>query len=124
MAYKDFMSKIRYIDNIFARWMLKHFYILFFELVLVITFFVFFFNTLKVIDISTQIHPENITALLMLKQTANTLIIIFLLLLNSFWMLFIFSGINRLRLVLKEINYNLMRQKHHKPPQRHPPRSS
>lgn len=122
MPFKDIMSKVRHIDNIFARWMLKHFYILFFELVLVITFFFFFFSTLKVIDISHEISPNNITTLLIFQQTANTLVIIFLLLLNSFWMLFIFSGINRLRLVLKEINYNLIRQKNYnRPPVRKHP---
>ena len=116
MAFGDFMAKIRNWDNRCARWLMRHFYIMFFEFVLVLIFFIFFFSTIKTIDLSHQISNENVIEQLLAQQTTNTLIIIILLLLNSFWMLYMFSGINRLRLVLKEISYNIMRRRHTQPP--------
>ena len=109
MSFQDFMSKVRYWDNICARWMIRHFYIVFFEFVLVIIFFIFFFNMLKALDITSNISQSNITDQLLAQQITNTQIIIVLLILNSFWLLFMFNGVGRLRIILKEISYNLTR---------------
>jgi succinate dehydrogenase/fumarate reductase cytochrome b subunit len=109
------MNKIRQWDNICARWMMRHFYIIFFEFVLVIIFFVFFFNTLHSIDISTHISTDNTVEQILMQQVTNTHIIIVLLLLNSFWTLFIFNGLNRIRLLLKDIGYGLTRRRSAKP---------
>ena len=111
MSFQEFMSKVRYWDNICARWMLRHFYIVFFEFVLVIIFFIFFFNMLRALDITSNISQSNITDQLLAQQITNTHIIIVLLIMNSFWMLFMFNGVNRLRFILKEISYNLNRHK-------------
>ncbi len=111
MSFEDFMNNVRKYDNIFARWMLRHFYTLFFQVVLVVVFFFFFVNTIQNILISDQIDPSNITQEILLQQSNNTLLIIFLMLLNSFWMLFMFNSMNRLRLILKDIHYTLMRKK-------------
>ena len=48
---------------------------------------------------------------LLLQQSINTLIIVFLLLLNSFWMLYVFNEIMRMRAVLKDINFGLSRRR-------------
>ena len=111
MKYADFMARIRQLDNVSARWMLRHFYIIFFELVLIIIFFIFLLNTFKVIDISNRIPADNTLEQLLAQQATNTLIIIVLLLINSFWLLYMFSGMERMRALLKEISYNLLRRK-------------
>ncbi len=110
MGYKNFMSKVRHWDNKSANWIMRHFYLLFFEAFLVLIFLFFFANTLKVIDlISIVSQRNNITESLLLTQSINTLLIVLLLLLNSFWMLYMFNSILRLRTVLKDIHYVLIR---------------
>lgn len=111
MSFDIFMSKVRQWDNFCARWMMRHFYIIFFEFVLVAIFFIFFFNVFRTIDISANVSSENVLEQLLLQQSVDLLIIIVLMLLNSFWMLFVFNGINRIRLVLRDISYSLMRNK-------------
>jgi len=44
-----------------------------------------------------------------MTQSINTTIIVLLLLLNSFWMLYIFNGIQRLTSILKDVSYNITR---------------
>ena len=117
MSFDDFMAKVRHWDSHFARWMMRHFYILFFEFVLVIIFFWFLFTLLRAIDTASQVSDKNITEQLLLTQSTSTLIIALLLLLNSFWMLYIFNHMDRLRVILKEISFNLTRRKHQPPPQ-------
>jgi len=111
MSFDDFMAKIRYWDNRCARWMMRHFYIIFFEFVLVAIFFIFFFNTFRALDIFASVPSDDVIGNLLIQQNTHTLIIIVLLLLNSFWMLFMFNGLNRLRILLKDINFTLMRRK-------------
>jgi hypothetical protein len=110
MAFNDFMNKIRQWDNRSAQWMMKHFYMLFFEFILVGVFVFFFMNSFKIIDASDHL-PNDAAASLMLAQTINTSLIVILLLFNSFWMLYIFNSILRLRGVLKNIDYNLSRRR-------------
>ena len=110
MSFEDFMSKVRQLDNLAARWMMRHFYILFFEFVLVIIFFIFFFNLLRSLDLGSQIPHGQLLDQLVHQQLLNTQIIIVLLLLNSFWMLYIFNGMTRLRAILKEISFHLSRR--------------
>ncbi len=111
MNFNDFMAKVRYWDNRSAKWIIRHFYILFFEIFLVCIFLVFFGNTLQVINISDAVSKKNIVERLLLTNSINTLIIVLLLLLNSFWMLYMFNSILRFRTILKEINYNLSKKK-------------
>ena len=111
MSFQDFMNKIRQWDSHFARWMMRHFYILFFEIVLVIIFFWFLFTLIGAINTTSQVAPNNITEQLLLTQSTTTLIIALLLLLNSFWMLYIFNHIDRLRVILKDISFNLNRRR-------------
>lgn len=111
MSFEDFMNNIRRYDNRFAKWMMRHFYTMFFQVVLVVVFFFFFVNTIQNILISEHVEQGTFTQQILAQQTNNLLLIIFLMLLNSFWMLFIFTSMNRLRLILKDIHYTLMRKK-------------
>ena len=111
MGFGDFMNKVRQWDNRAAQWMVRHFYILFFEIILVAIFIAFFINTLKIIDASIDVHKDNLIERLLLSQSTNTLLIGILLLFNSFWMLYIFSSILRLRGILKSIDFNLSRRR-------------
>jgi len=111
MSFNDLMNKIRQWDNRCAHWMMRHFYLLFFEFVLVIIFFVFLFNTFHTLDISNKVSGNNLTEQLLVQQSTNTHLIILLMLLNSFWMLYIFNGMERLRVTLKEISFNISRRR-------------
>ena len=111
MSFNNVMNKIRQWDNRSAQWMMRHFYMLFFEFILVGVFVFFFMNTFKIIDASDHIPKYDIQKSLLLAQTSNTSLIVVLLLCNSFWMLYIFNSILRLRGVLKNIDYNLSRRR-------------
>lgn len=110
MSFEEFMNKVRQIDNRCARWMMRHFYTMFFQVVLVVVFFFFFVNIIQHLFTADQIDPGNTTQVLLAQHSTNLLIIIFLMILNSFWMLFIFNSMDRLRIILKDIHYTLMRK--------------
>ena len=111
MTFRDTMSRVRYWDNQMSKWIVRHFYILFFEVLLVVVFVALFVITIKVIDVSTVVPEHHIGERLLLLQTVNSIIIILLLLLNSFWMLYMFNGMIRIRTVLRDINFNLLKRK-------------
>ena len=81
MPFSDFMNKVRQWDTQAARWMMRHFYILFFEFVLVVIFFVFLFSTFHTIDIAHDTSKDNIVEQLLVQQNTGTDIIIILMLL-------------------------------------------
>jgi len=109
MAYKDVMSKIRYLDHLAAKWLMRHFYFMFFQMVLFVIFLFWFVNMFNVIDTSYQISKSSALERAVMTQSINVTITVLLLLLNSFWMLYIFNGIQRLANLLKDINYNINR---------------
>ena len=111
MSYNEFMNKVRQWDNRSAQWIVRHFYILFFEIILVVIFVATFVNSLKIIDVSIDIQKNTILERLLMAQTVNTLLIVILLLFNSFWILYIFSSLLKLRGVLKNIDFNLSRRR-------------
>src|SRR3989338_8816321 len=102
MAFNEFMARVRYWDNRTAKWMIRHFYLLFFEAVLVYIFVGIFVLTIKTIDASTAVG-NSVLEKLLLTQSFGVILIAFLLLLNSFWMLYIFNEILRTRSILKDI---------------------
>ena len=110
MSFSDFMAKVRYWDNKMAKWMIRHFYLLFFEVFLVFVFVGLFIITIKTLDVSTEINRGVIERLL-LFQSFNAILITVLILLNSFWMLYIFNEIIRTRSTLKEISFNLTKRR-------------
>lgn len=111
MSYNDFMNQIRQWDNKAAQWMIKHFYILFFEIILVGILIAVFMNGLKMIDVSVDGINPTISERILMTMSNNTFLIVVLLLFNSFWMLYIFSSLIRMRSVLKNIEYNLSRRR-------------
>jgi len=111
MSFNDLMNTVRHLDNRIAKWMIRHFYILFFEIFLVFVFLLFFVNMLKVIDIYSIAIRGNLIDRLLAIQTAQTTLILLLLLLNSFWMLFMFNAIIRIRFSVRDLNYHLSRRK-------------
>ena len=117
MSYKDFINKVRYWDNILAKWLMRHFYITFFQIVLVIIFFIWFINLIRVVDANFQVNQSNLMEKIFMTQSINTTIIVLLMILNSFWLLYLFSGIQRLRAILKDISYNTSKIHQLKPKQ-------
>lgn len=111
MSFADFMNKVRQWDTQAARWMMRHFYIVIFELVLIIIFCFFLFGTFRTIDISHNAAENSVTEQLMVQQVTGTSMIIILMLLNSFWMLYMFSEVTRLRTILKDISFYQSRRK-------------
>ena len=107
MGYNDFMNKVRQWDNRTSQWITRHFYIIFFEFILVAIFFGAFVNILKIIDINSDLNKTNVVERLLMTQSVNTMLIVILLLLNSFWMLYIFSSVLRMRSSLRNIDFNL-----------------
>ena len=110
MSFEEFMNTVRRIDHKCARWMMRHFYTLFFQVVLVVVFFFFFVNVIQNILVSEQVDPANLTQVILLQHSNSLLILVFLMVLNAFWMLFIFNSMDRLRVILKDIHYTLMRK--------------
>jgi len=106
MAFKDFMNKVRYWDTLIAKWLMRHFYFMFFQVVLAVVFLFWLVNALGVIDISVSYEKVALTEKILSVQAVSMTIIVLLLLLNSFWMLYIFNSIQRIINVLKDINYN------------------
>ena len=107
MPYQGTMSKIRHLDNLVARWLLRHFYFIFFEIVLVVIFVIWFINTIHVIDLNSEGVSSPQIEQILTNQTTQLTLIVFILLLNSFWILFIFNGLQRTITILKDISYNL-----------------
>ena len=107
MGFEEFMSKVKYLDNLVARWLMRHFYVMFFQIVLVAIFVFWFINLFSVIDTSTQVpHDDNLQRMISV-QSIHSSIIVFLMLLNSFWLLFMFNSILNLRNILKDISYHI-----------------
>ncbi len=109
MSYNDFLGKIRQLDNITAKWMMRHFYFMFFQLVLVVVFFFWLFNTMQVIDTNFRHDFTSITEKLMMNQTVSLTVVTFLILLNSFWLLYIFSSMQRMTTILKDVSFHISR---------------
>ena len=111
MGFNEFMNKIRQWDNRVSQWIIRHFYILFFEAILVAIFVAVFANALKIINAGLDLHKDSVIERLLMTQSVNTLLIVILLLFNSFWMLYIFSSLLRLRSLLKNIDFKLSRRR-------------
>ena len=107
MAFKDFMAKIRYWDNLTAKWLMRHFYFMFFQLVLVIILVFWLTNTVQVIDASFQASTTSVLERLAVSQSINSSIIVILPIMNSFWLLYVFNGMQRIGNILKDVNFNI-----------------
>ena len=108
------MNKVRYWDNLTAKWLMRHFYFMFFHIVLMIIFLFWFVNLFHVMDVSFSTREGSFTEEALASQSVNTAIIVFLLILNSFWMLYILNGMQRIMRVLKDIHYSIIKNRQHK----------
>lgn len=106
-----FINKIRYWDNLAAKWMMRHFYIMFFQIILVTIIFFWFVNTISTIDLSQQSQHGTLAEKILVNMSSNMTILVFLVILNSFWLLFMFNGLIRLRSTIRDIHYSLSRMK-------------
>lgn len=115
MPFNEFMNKVRHLDNSLAKKIERLLYIPFlcFLVGIIVATFV---NSLKIIDISTSTPKSSLIEQILLTQTFNTLLIVILLIFNSFIVLYIFNNILRIRNVLKNIDFNLS---HRRNDQRH-----
>ncbi|NTV28467.1 MAG: hypothetical protein HGA80_00075 [Candidatus Omnitrophica bacterium] len=111
MASQNFMNKLRQWDSKANQWFFRHFYLLFFQVILVIAFVIFFVLTLNLINLAPDMDHKSALDRLLLTQNASTLLIAFLLILNSFWMLFMLTSLFRIRSVLKNVDFNLSRRR-------------
>lgn len=107
MKYNDLLTKIRHWDNLTAKWFMRHFYFMFFQIVLVAIFVIWFINLFGVIDTILSPAEQTTAEKILITQSINQTIIVFLMLLNSFWFLFIFNNIQRMRTLLKDVSYHL-----------------
>ncbi len=107
MGFSDFWAKVREWDIRSAKWFTRHFYILFFEIFLLAVFFVFFANAIQVIAVGGEIHPDNLIEKLQFAQAVNGLILVLLVILNSFWIVHLFNTVIRYRAILKDISFNI-----------------
>lgn len=105
------MNTVRQWDNRSNQWFVRHFYVLFFEMILIAAFVMFFILSINTMNSAADIERTSITERLLINQNYLGLLIVFLMLLNSFWMLFMFSGMLKIRNVLKNMDFNLSRQK-------------
>lgn len=122
MNIDDLMNKIRHLDNLTAKWIMRHFYVTFFQITLFVIFMFWFVNMFKVIDIS-QAENQTLIERALVTQSINMAIIVFIMLLNAFWTLYMFTGIQRLTNLLRDINYTLSNQQRHRD-KYNPPRPS
>lgn len=108
----NIIDKIRHWDKKSAQWILKHFYILFFEVVLVVIFIFFFINAMSVVELGFDLNKNSHVEKLLHTQSVNTTLLLLLILFNSFWMLFIFRAIMSIRSSARSIEYNIIKLRH------------
>lgn len=110
MNYQDFASKLRQWEIKSNQWFLRHSFVLFLPIILA-CFVALFVIAINLINISPDINRGTTIERLLLSQNISTLFIIFLILLNSFWMLFMLASLFRIRAVLKNVDFNLSRRR-------------
>lgn len=111
MSFENFMNKIRYLDNLLAKWLMRHFYLLFFQFVLLVVFLFWFVNMFNVIDTSLQVSKASVLERIMASQNINITIIVLLMLLNSFWLLYMFNLMQRIGNNLRDLSYQISRMR-------------
>lgn len=122
MKFSSLMSKVRHFDNIVSKWLMRHFYFLFFQIILVAVFIFWFANVFKIIDFE-RIPKTSLTEHLLVTQTSSLNIIVLLMIINSFWMLYMFNCIMRIMYTQKDMSYTLSRMRHQNKPKNTPGRN-
>ncbi|MDE1921171.1 MAG: hypothetical protein KGJ09_07070 [Candidatus Omnitrophica bacterium] len=116
MGQNDLLYKIRQWDNRAGQWMGRHFYIIFFQIILFIIFILAFIIGLKIIYTGFDVPQNDIVAQLLLVQDYGTILAIMLLILISLGVLNLINHNARLRGTIKNIEYNLSRRRNDQKP--------
>ncbi len=111
MKINDMLNKMRQWDNRSNQWFSKNFSVLLFEIVLGVIFVFFIDYMMNIIAISDQVKKASFTEQILLSQAGLTLLVVLLLLFNSFLMLYLFNNILRIRGLLKNLDYNMGRRR-------------
>lgn len=105
----DLFKNIRYWDQQISKWLMRYFYFFFFHIIL----FIIFINL--IINIFRSSHYEasddiavNLQKMLSM-QNYNIMLMVFLMILNSFWLLNLLQTLMRIVGQLKDSNYHLSR---------------
>ena len=109
MNNQDFAKAFRQWELKSNQWFVRHSFILFFPILLA-CFVVFFIITINLINVSSDMHQNSSTEKLLLAQNISTLFLAFLILLNSFWTIYMLASIFRIRSILKNVDFNLSRR--------------
>lgn len=110
MNYDKIMNAIKQWDNRSSQWFFRHFYLMFFQIILVGIFVIFFISTINTINLASETTHNNLLERLILSQNIVQLMMIFLMILNSFWMLILLASVFRIRSLLKNIDFSLSRR--------------
>ncbi len=110
MLLNDILNKLRQWDKRSNQWFSKNFSVLLFEIVLVVIFVFFIDYMMNIITISDQVKKESVTEQILMSQAGLMLLVVLLLLFNSFLMLYLFNNILRISGLLKNLDYNLGRR--------------
>ena len=92
------------------QWFSKNFSVLLFEIVLAAIFVFFIDYMMNIITISDQVKKESVVEQILVSQAGLMLLVVLLLLFNSFLMLYLFNNILRISGLLKNLDYNLGRR--------------
>jgi len=111
LSFNEFATKLRQWDNRSNQWFSKNFSILLFELVLAVIFFFFINTMMDVFTLSSQVDHANIIEQILLSQAGFMMLIVLLLIFNSFLMLYLFNNMLKIRGVLKNLDYTLSRRR-------------
>ena len=105
------LNKIRQWDKHSNQWFSKNFSVLLFELVLAVIFVFFIDYMMNIIAISDQVKKASVTEQILMSQAGLMLLVVLLLLFNSFLMLYLFNNILRISGLLKNLDYHLGRRR-------------
>lgn len=111
LSFNELANKLRQWDNRSNQWFSKNFSILLFEIILGVIFFFFINNMMDVFTLSAQVDRSHIMEQIMLSQSGFMMLIVLLLIFNSFLMLYLFSNMLRIRGILKNVDYSLSRRR-------------
>ena len=111
LSFNELANRLRQWDNRSNQWFSKNFSILFFEIILAAIFFFFINTMMDIFAISARVNRSNVMEQILLSQSGFMMIIILLLIFNSFLMLYLFSNMLRMRGILKNMDYTLSRRR-------------
>ncbi len=111
LSFHELSNKLRQWDNHSNQWFSKNFSILFFEIILGVIFFFFINTMMDIFAISAQAHKDNVIEQILLSQAGFMMLIVLLLIFNSFLMLYLFSNMLRMRGILKNLDYTMSRRR-------------